>query len=215
MRSTVVAPSLASIPLMLTTLERVKSELSITTTANDNLLSEKIAEASSAIEAYLGYTLTRQSVTETFWQAPIFECPEYLILNRTPVAQVTSVTVDDVAVESSRWRLDPETGLLYALDASGYPSRWEIAKALVIAYSGGWALPEDTASDLPAAIQAAAVDLISSFWSARGRDTTVKAEEIPGVMRREYWVGSIAGADSGDLPPSALSKLAPFRRPSV
>lgn len=197
----------------LTTLARVKAELGIADGSKDSILTSKIDEASSDIGAYLGYSVKRETVSERFWQAPQTELPEYLILDRTPVATITSVTVDDVAVDSDEYRLDPDTGQLYRLDASAYPSTWEIQKSAVIVYVGGYLLPGETNRNLPYAIEAAAVDLVQSFWFAKGRDSLIKSEEIPGVMRQDFWVGAVG--QSGELPPSVQSKLAPFRRASA
>lgn len=212
MRSLVTVTTAATVT-KLTTLARVKAELDITDGSKDSILNSKIDEASSDIEAYLGYSVKRETVSERFWQAPQSEIPEYLILDRTPVAAITSVTVDDVEVDSDEYRLDPDTGQLYRLDASAYPSRWEVAKSAVIIYAGGYLLPGETGRDLPYAIEAAAVELVQDFWFAKGRDPTAMEEEIPGVMRVRRWVGAVG--QTGELPPSVQSKLAPFRRASA
>jgi uncharacterized phiE125 gp8 family phage protein len=194
----------------LTTIERVKAELNMTSvdTARDNLLGYKIAEATSDIEAHLGRVLCRAGLTERFWGDP--GCAEYLILARAPVASITSVTVDGVAVSSTEYRLDGASGILYRLDASGYPSIWEWCKDIVVVYVAGYIVPGESGRDLPEALEAATVELVASYWSSRGRDPTVKAEDVPGLGRVEYWVGAVGKA--GELPPSVDAKIAPFRR---
>ncbi|MBX3579914.1 MAG: phage head-tail connector protein [Rhizobiaceae bacterium] len=199
----------------LTTLDRVKAELDIAGGSKDAILNFKIAEASSDIEAYLGYSVKRETVSERFWQSleAGWSEPEFLILDRTPVGTVTSVTVDDVEIDAAEYRLDPETGQLYRLDASGYPSRWCIGKEAVVVYAGGYLLPGQTGRNLPPAIEAAAVDLVQDFWFAKGRDPSAMEEDIPGVMRVRRWIGAVGVA--GDLPPSVQTKLYPFRRASA
>ena len=195
----------------LTTLDRVKLELGITTEASDDLLRAKILEASSDIEAQCQRNFAAQGMTERFWGDP--GCAEYFSLRQYPVTSVTSVTVDDVAVDSDEYRLDAETGLLYRLDASGYPCIWQWCKDVVIVYAGGYAMPESESPNLPASLQAACVLLMNSYWSSRGRDPALRAEDIPGLGSATYWVGAVG--ESGQLPPEVMSRISPFRRPSA
>lgn len=194
----------------LTTLARVKSELDIRDGTNDTLLNAKIDEASSDAEASLGFTVSRATVSETFWHSESMEWPEYLTLDRAPVSSIDSVVVDDETIDATLYRTDTEIGALYALDSAGYPCRWVFCKSIVVNYSGGYLLPGQTGRNLPVGIEGAVVDLMTDFWSARGRDPSVKSEEIPGVLRRDYWVGSVG--EEGELPPRVVMKLAPFRR---
>lgn len=211
MRS-VVTVTAANADKQLTTLARVKLELSISgvDTNRDMLLNLKIDEASDDIEAALGFKVAKETVSETFWPEPCDMAPDRLVLDRTPVGAISSVTVDGVAYDASLYRLDAGTGELFALDASGYACRWYFCKSVVVAYSGGYILPAESGADLPAGIEGACVDLVSSFWASKGRDPTVKSEEVPGVLRTDYWVGAVG--DAGELPPSVVMKLAPFRR---
>jgi len=201
-----VAPAETS----LTTLTRVKSELNLTTVdaARDALLESKIDEASSDIEAHLARVLARATLSERFWGEP--NGGEYLVLARAPGVSITSVTLDDVLVSASEYRLEPETGLLYRLDSSGYPCAWTWCKDVVIVYVAGYLLPAETGRTLPYALEAAAVELVSSYWASRGRDPTVRSEDIPGLGAVSYWVGAVG--EAGDLPPGVESKIAPFRR---
>lgn len=191
----------------LTTLDRVKLELGIENTDNDDLLEAKIAEASADIEASIGRTVCRAGITETFWPVT----GGNLILDRYPVASIESVTVDDVLV--TEWRLDTQTGILYRLDESGYQLSWYAAKSIIVVYTAGYIMPGETDRDLPYALEGAAIELVSSYWQARGRDASLKAEEIPDVIRREYWVGQVGS--EGELPPSVVTKIAPYRRAQV
>lgn len=194
----------------LTTIDRVKSELSITDvdTARDNLLGVKIAEASADIEAHSGRIFSRAGLTERFWGDP--GVSEYLCLERYPVATITSVTVDGVLVAASEYRLDAETGILYRLDANGYPCIWSWCKDVVIVYAAGYIVPGETNRDLPYPVEGAVIDLVSSFWASRGRDPKVKSEDIPGLGSVEYWVGAVGAA--GSLPPDVEAKCMTFRR---
>ncbi|MGJ4893772.1 hypothetical protein ACQR10_04545 [Bradyrhizobium sp. HKCCYLRH2060] len=206
----------------LTTLERVKGELDITGTASDVILLAKIDEASSDIAAAVGKRLPSEVVRETFWhdeavhphQAYRRALPTEttLFLSRTPATTITSVTMDDVALDPADVRLDPEAGLLDRL-SSGYPCAWRFCKSVVVEYTGGFVLPGETGRTLPPGIEGAVVALVSSYWASKGRDPTLRAEDIPGVMRREYWVGAVG--DPELLPPRVLASLSQFRRPVI
>jgi hypothetical protein len=202
-----VAPSVTR----LVTLVRLKQELAITDNASDGLLASKIDEATSDIEAHLGRTLARATISQTFWGNP--GAQEFLKLDRVPVASIASVTVDDVAVDSTLWRLDAAAGILYRLDASGYSCFWTWCKSIVVVYAAGFLLPGENGRTLPPAIEAAAIDLVQSYWMARGRDPLVKAEDVPGLGSVQYWVGAIGS--EGELPPGVMTKIAPFREPAA
>lgn len=206
MRSILNIPSPATVR-DLTTLERVKAELLIEGNASDLLLRAKIREASSDINAR-AWADPYEAVTETFWDVG---CEEYLILRRRPNVTMTTVTVDDVATTDHR--LDPETGLLYCLDASGYPIGWTSCKSIVAVYSAGYIMPGQTGANLDPALEAACVELVASYWASRGRDPLIRSEDVPGLGSVTYWVGAVG--ESGELPPSVESRIAPFRRTSV
>jgi len=194
----------------LTTLSRIKQELGIASSDDDALLAAKIDEATSDIEAHLSRTFARATLSETFWPTEGAITSDTLIMARAPIASVTSIAEDDVAVASTEYRIDASAGLIHRLDASGYPSFWLAHKAIVVVYAAGFLLPGESGRDLPAAVEAGAIELVQSFWQARGRDPLVKAEEVPGVMRTDYWVGAVG--EAGQLPPGVWAKIAPFRR---
>ena len=208
---------------LLTTLERVKAELQITTDTNDEILEAKIAEASSDIQAAVGKRLPREDVKETFWHDddghPLhgmhFGNPAQttLFLNRTPVSAIASVTVDDIALDPAEYRLDPDAGLLDRLSTDGIPCAWCFCKSAIVAYTGGFILPGQDGRNLAYAIEGAVVALVSDYWASRGRDPTLRSESIPSVIDRQFWVGAVG--DPGLLPPRVLASIAPFRRPAV
>jgi hypothetical protein len=197
----------------LTTRERVKLELNISDNASDQILNYKIEEASGDIEAALGFRVPRENVVETFWHEAVDQSRDALLLNRYPVSSIASIVVDDQTIDSSLYRLDAATGQLYALNGSGYPFVWYFSKAIVATYAGGYLLPSQPGRDLPAGIEGACVELLKCYWFWRDRDPTVKSEEAPGIMRYDYWVGSVG--EAGELPPGIVARLAPYRRPVV
>ena len=201
-----------------------KAELQITTDANDEILKAKIAEASSDIQAAIGYRLPSEEVRETFWhddgsrprmRVRCFGNPAEttLFLKRTPVSRIASVTVDDLALNPTEYRLDPEAGLLDRLTSEGYPRAWCFCKSVFVVYTGGFILPGNDGRNLDYGIEGAVVALVSDYWASRGRDPTLRAETIPGVIERQFWVGAVG--DPAMLPPRVLASLSQFRRPSV
>lgn len=213
MRSIVTVTTAATIPMRLTTLDRVKRELDITTSAKDQTLLDKLDEASSDIEAALAYRVPRESVTETFWHESQDASEDFLVLKRFPVASIGNVTVDGEVLDASEYRLDAELGLLFRLNPTGYPWVWHFCKSIEIAYVAGYILPGQSGRNLPQGIEGAAIELMSDYWLAKGRDPSVKSEEEPGVFRVDYWVGAVG--ETGELPPRVQMKLMPFRRANV
>lgn len=205
----------------LTTLERVKLELSILGSESDALLSAKIDEATSDIRVRVAPSLRRESVTETI--RPEIDrsgCAEAvgapsLLLKRYPIASITSVTLDDEAVDAAEYYhsdagAEIGSGMLFRLDSSGYPSRWSFSKSAVVVYAAGYLLPGEEGRNLPPSLEAAAIELVASYWFSRGRDPMLRAESNEGVARLEYWVGAVGA--SGDLPPGVMAKIEPFRK---
>ncbi len=209
---------------LLTTLERVKRELNITSDASDEILEDKISEASSDIGQAIPQRLPREGVRETFWHdedAHHWRTPFHhgnpaqttLFLRRTPVVKIDSVRVDGIALDASEFRLDPDAGLLDRLSSDGIPCAWSFCKSVVVAYTAGFILPGASGRNLPPAIEGAVVALVSDYWASRGRDPTLRSETIPGVIERQFWVGAVG--DPAMLPPRVLASIAPFRRPAV
>lgn len=198
----------------LTTVERVILELPDATADDTSLLAAKIDDATSDIAVRVRPSLKRETLSETFWHehARVLYYDTRggnpLILNRFPVASIASVTLDDTVIDASEYRLDPGTGLLHRLDASGYPSCWWFSKAAVIVYDAGYLLPGQQNRDLPPALEAACIELVGSYWASRGRDPLLKSEENVGVSRFDYWVGAVG--QSGDLPPGVMAKISPY-----
>ena len=206
MNSTLAVNTAADVTA-LTTVERIKLELNITGADYDELLAAKIDDATSDIALRCLPSLKRETVTETFFPDRQGVQAEKLILRRFPVASVTSITLDEDLVDAAEYRLN-DAGLIYRLTTSGHPREWWFIKRIAVVYVAGYLLPGQLNRDLPP-FEAAAIELVSSYWASRGRDPAVMEEENVGVARFRYWVGAIGAA--GDLPPGVMSKIQPFR----
>jgi hypothetical protein len=212
MRSIISVTTPATVEL-LTTVERVQSDLGIT--GSETEIETAISEASSRIEAELGYHLALEVVVETFRPVNGYSYGSAVLLERTPVVEINSITVDGTVLAEADWDLQPENGRVIWLSA-GMSTWWRFSSALAVAYSGGWVMPGEEDRTLPPAIEAAAVAYVRSVWSSRqAGDSMLRAVEIPGVIRREYYSSNRAGGESTLLPPDVASMLAPFKRMRV
>ena len=211
MRSIVIVTTPATNEL-LTTVERVQTDLGIT--GSETEIETAISEASSRIEAELGYHLALETVTETFRPERGGYVYEYAVaLDRTPVVSIDSVAMDISTLAEGDWEVDAGKGLLYWLNGTGVGVPWKFGTGLVVSYSGGWVMPGEEDRTLPPAIENAAVAYVRSVWASRqAGDSMLRAVEIPGVIRREYYSGNRAGGESTLLPPEVASMLGPFKR---
>lgn len=193
----------------LATIERAKATLGIIGTDSDPLLNAALDDATSDIAIRCGPSLKRETITETFY--PEFEDypPREISLSNFPVASIASVTIDGDAVDASEYRFDRATGLLYRMTPDGFPQPWVFYKSLAVVYDAGYLLPGQQGRDLPASLEAACIELVTSYWASRGRDPAIMEREVSGVSRFRYWVGAVG--EAGELPPGVEAKIAPFR----
>ncbi|CAA0095087.1 Uncharacterised protein [Starkeya nomas] len=186
----------------LTTLDAVKLELEVTDDAADAYLGGLIGQASRAIESWCGRVFAREGLRET---VHLTEPAGTLLLSRFPLAAITSVTTEAGSLAPALYEAEAETGMLYRLTASGARSVWSPGRILVD-YAAGFLLPGDEGRDLPPDIERAAILAVRNAWHARGRDQTVRSEDVDGVGSFSYGLPASLSADVTDL-------LAPYRLP--
>lgn len=148
-------------------------------------------------------TLRQETLTETFRQGYGGLCPVELLLARRPVVSVTSVTEDDVAVAAGDYEILASAGSLRRL-CDDAPTHWLAAKTVVV-YVAGWAT-------VPDGLKRAAEELARQYYFEGSRDPAAREVEIPGVIRRSYWVGS---ASEPDIPQSIMDALMPYKYPAI
>lgn len=202
----------------LTALATVKTQLGISGSASDGLLSSLITSASKAAANKCNGELIYEVVSEQFRPYPFLGAPSlsnlptYIHLRRLPVAAVQLVTEDDVAlVEGTDYEIDAQRGKITRL-YNDLAYGWRFRK-LVIQYGGGYVFPDSGGSPrtLPEDLEQAVIEIVKDMWFAANRDPLVKAENIPGVREVQYWVGSI-GSDGG-WPPRVTDLLGAYQRP--
>lgn len=210
----------------MTTVVAVKAELGKTDTVDDDWLQNQIDAESLTICNYLGVeaaedgtrNIGRETLVETIdrraawpYTSVLMPLPKVsteglLTLARRPVVSITSITEDGTAVASTDYQLAAMPGTLRRLTGS-LPIAWP-STLIVVTYVAGWLLPGQTSRNLPADIEGAVIDLVKESWFSRKRDPDVKAEEIMGVRRVDYFFGA---PGQGPLPPSVMARLDPYR----
>lgn len=194
----------------LTTVATVKAELGIATadqSQDDNLL-RWIGQASGTIAAMCKRVFGLETVSQVF-RTEVGEI-NALLLARYPVTAITSVTEDGTVLDTTDYEVDAATGLLYRLDGDEGRQWWPSGSKITVAYSGGYALLDD----VPFPLEAAAIELVKMSRVRATRDPTLRVEDIPGVLRTEYWVtNNSAGAPA--LPPQVFDLIAPYRNIAI
>ena len=201
----------------LVSLARVKRELGMTTSGDDDVLADKIAEASAAIVAHCRVAADqrgRRSFAEEGCAAA-FDADEMtrfdreitpLILPwRIPVTAIASIVDNGVTLAPGDYQLEPMSALIWRMNA-GMRTNWAIS-SVIVTYTAGWDL---TGTELPSDIAGAALALVKSSWFGRLRDPLIKSEDVPGVGSTQWWVGR-TGGDAGSLPQDVVDSLAPYR----
>jgi len=192
----------------LTTLATVKSELGITNGASDTELARLITQASQTIATYCNRVFAKEIVVDHFRLQNECRSTDKLMLSRFPVGAISSVVEDGDALTADDYEVDQKTGFLWRLSSDEHTA-WAQAKVLVT-YAGGYELLDE----LPTDIERAAIVLVKQAWFGKSRDPMVKGEEVPGVLRTDYWVGATPG-DNGALPAEVEGLIGPYRIISI
>lgn len=169
--------------------ETVKSEMGLSGTGSDALIDRLIAATTARIVGLCSReSFGLATVRETFYRAPK-SCRPYWLAH-WPVVSIVSVTLADEVLTGDDFEL--EAGRKLFRKADGYRVSWGCGK-LVVEYQGGYDLPASCAPEL----QQVCLNTVRASWFDNARDPMVKSEDIPGVIRQEFWVGNIGGAIGG------------------
>lgn len=163
-------------------------------------------------------TLGRETYVETLR----YVAGEYeLFLTRRPLASVSSLTEDGVALASGTdFQINKQTGVLERLNGDEITA-WRADK-IVATYIAGYILPEDAGTrDLPYEIEEAAIHTIAARMAdlnPASIDPEVKSETLVDVYSATYAVGGTSArtfGDAGSLPHRAAALLAAHRIPMI
>ena len=225
----------------LTTLARARRDLALPAEdADDDVLGGLIDTASAVIAAYLGQrrddtgnvSLARADYDEIFRRgyADRRRRPVPLVLARTPVGAVVSVTEDGgetpalvedadnpgalIANPAFAYETDKAAGVLWKL--SGGMRINFTAASIAVRYSAGWVPPSDAPGapqrTLPEDIEAACVLFVRrKFDQLREADNPrLKSESLPGAGAWQFDLQRVDW-DAG-LPSDVRAMLDPYRR---
>jgi uncharacterized phiE125 gp8 family phage protein len=192
----------------LTTLTNVKAELNVTVGTSDTVLSRYISGASHAAMEYTNRVFQVETLSEQFLQNRrdrfVLSNISPLQLSRWPLITVTSVTEDGtVLVVGTDYLVDPVFGQLTRLDTSGFPRTWP-SVGITVAYTAGY-------STIPFDVEDAVIRMVTTRYSAKGRDPNLKQSSIPGVLEQSWWIAT--GTESGNMAPAITDILDNYRVP--
>lgn len=123
-------------------------------------------------------TLRLESVSDTF---RLKSLQDVLMLSRMPVVSFASLTEAGVSLtEGTDYECDRSAGLLYRLSGTERSS-WACG-TIVVSYSAGW-------QTVPHELRELACKLATMIASEGGRDASLGAMEIPGVISETYRFG--------------------------
>jgi hypothetical protein len=170
------------------------------------LVERFVDHASATIERYCGRVFAQQAYREVLLSVR----SHYLVLERTPIVGVASITMDgeeitDYRVESA------DAGLLYRRDGWWLrsPGEWTID------YIGGYILPEQTSPPdaegelLPFDIQRACLETTKIWWQEREVSDRIASKTL-GLTGDS--ISFRVSANRESIPPLARYSLDPYRR---
>lgn len=186
------------------TVAQAKQQCGVVTSdsASNAAFARFIATERGYVEKYCGIKIMPQTVT--------MKCDNFCNFERIPVAPIQSVTsITYVDVDGASQTLDPAT---YEVRADGFetsivlqfgqswPTIRRGSRITVIAVAGFVAVPSE--------LESAILLRISGKFTVFGRDPTLRREEIPGVILRDW---DYTGAMDKALNEAVLDLLENFR----
>lgn len=198
---TVVTPAAAQ---DLATLAMAATECGSTVSAIPDL-GLLVAAASEAVVNYTGRAWVREAVREV-WRGDGRRV-RALLLRRTPVYEITAVSVDGVALNlATEIECDTGAGTLHRLDLDARID-WG-GRVVVVEYVGGYLAPGATGSNMPAVVQRAVAKIVAGWYHGQGRDPRLRSQTTEDVGSKS-WVDP--SADDLGLPPGIAALLDPLR----
>ena len=127
------------------------------------------------------------------------------MLSRWPVVEVVSLTDDGTAlVEDTDFVVDTESGQVMRL-SGGRVICWGCAPK-VVQYDAGY-------EEIPGDLQDAVTRMVRNRFRAKGRDSYLMSENIPGIRESRWWIAT--GNDAGNIPPDIADLISSYRAPVI
>lgn len=192
----------------LTTLAVVKDELSITNGASDATLGRYLTWASLALAQEVNRVFPVETLTDEVWpdraHSPVRGGIDVLQLSRWPLVSVASITENGTAlVDGTDFRSDGDKGQVLRLNGSGGLRSWP-GCPIVVTYSAGY-------ETIPGDLADAVTRMVRNRYRAKGRDSFLVSEEIPGVRNSRWWIAT--GNEAGNVPPDIADLISSYRVP--
>lgn len=182
--------------LSLITVDEAKSWLGIVGTGEDTLLTTICNAVDTFVKKYCNREFESTTRTEKYHGTGSRE----LLLREYPVAEVSSIKINDVAESVSDYDLDNEAGVLYS-KAGNIPRG---VYNVQVTYTGGY-----TAQNLPADLKMGLYLAVESLYR-RYKDRAVGLES----QTISDWSRNYAGLPDG-FPREALSFIDRYRTPNA
>jgi hypothetical protein len=202
----------------LTTLDALKGHLGITTTDQDDLLSDAILGASDAVATYIGYYPLRQTYRETIAGFG----NRTMMVSRTPLTAVSALYYGSTGLlaDPASYVID-NTEAGFIVRDQGFPwsagVEWDLdahiaprseRKIFIVDYTAGWVMSTGAGRTLPYDLEQAAVESAKSQYLGRKRDGSITSKSV-GDLSVSY---GTAGGEGTALPPEAIGFLQRYRR---
>lgn len=218
--------------MQLTTVANVTDELGIDQ-SRATFITRLIKQATGMIERHCGRRFARANQADIVAVRRSVRYTMRLVLPRRPIiGAITSIVLTDygTTVDPSLYSIDDATaGILYRADGwSGQPAyptptnaaffndRQPIETRYTITYDAGYDDPSgnagNPASTVPDDLERACIDTVKELWFAATRDPRLRAVDVAGVAREEFWVGGLADGSDGGLSAKTIGLLGPYTR---
>jgi Phage gp6-like head-tail connector protein len=195
--------------LALVTLDQAKAALGIdpADTSQDALIQQEIDAVSGAINNYCDRIFVRQTYRDQIRRAcdwlgtgrPL-ETRQWPIPLDNTGAPVLTVTEDGAILDPALWEIEVETGSVYRLDTSAMIYSW-IGQVILLDYDAGYDV-------VPADVEGAALEYLTSRWAARGRDPALRRQTVPDVLTQDWYTD----ATTPSMSSTVRDWLAPYRK---
>jgi hypothetical protein len=191
----------------LTTLDVVKDELSIADGKSDATLKRYLSWASAALAKECNRVFVAETVRDQVWPArPLASGFKALPLSRYPVISIVSVTDGGAPLEQDvDFVVEREAGRLLRLGSDGLLSCWS-SSPKVAQFEAGFA-------EIPGDLQDAVTRMVRNRYRAKGRDSYLMSENIPGVRDSRWWIAT--GNEAGNVPPDIADLIDAYRLPVI
>lgn len=207
MMLTVLTPASSS---RLTTVENVRLDLGL---PDGGLSAAAIARLIDQASAAIAQFCQRSFGVEALRETPHVPARgDRLVLSRDPLIEVTKVTRLGEVISASDYEVDG--GVLRLLRGSW----WNACRGtgLSVEYRAGFTLPGDAVTSgpaLPADVERAAIMMVGTMLSMRGRDPLLKSENVQGVGSSSYATPAASTPPGGLVNSEAQAILWPYVQP--